>query len=57
MIIEITNKMGGLIQVLQPSSGQTSMEWTTEGASSGMIYYRLLKDGEELDAGQILINK
>ena len=42
---------------LQPSSSQTSIEWTTESVSSGIIYYRLLIDGEELDAGQILINK
>ena len=57
MIIEITNKMSGLIQVLQPSSGQTSMEWTTEGVSSGILYYRLLIAGQEVDSGQIYISK
>ena len=46
-----------MLFLLQPSSGQTSMEWTTELVSSGIIYYRLMIDGEELDAGQLFINK
>lgn len=55
--IEITNKAGVLVQVLQPSVGQTVLEWTTELVPSGINYYRLLIDGEELDSGQLFINK
>ncbi len=55
--IEITNKAGALVQVLQPAVGQTVLEWTTELVPSGINYYRLLIDGEELDSGQLFINK
>ena len=55
--IEISNKMGSLVQILQPSMGEMSIEWTTEAVSSGLIYYRLLIDGQEMDSGQVLINK
>ncbi len=57
IVIEITNQQGGLIQVLKPSEGQTKMEWTTELVSGSICYYRLLIDGQEVDHGQIIINK
>lgn len=55
--IEIRNKMGSLIQILKPSTGVTSMEWTTEAVSSGLIYYHMMIDGQEVDSGQVIINK
>ena len=55
--IEITNKAGGLVQILQPSQGQTVLEWTTELVPSGINYYRLLIDNQEVDSGQLFINK
>jgi len=55
--IEITDKTGGLIAILQPAKGAFSQQWTTEGVSSGIVYYRLLIGGQEVDSGQLLINK
>ena len=55
--IEITDQLGSLIQVLKPLEGQTSMEWTTELVSGSLCNYRLLIDDEEVDYGQIIINK
>ena len=55
--IEILDQIGGLIEVLQPTNGSYSMEWTTENISGSICFYRLLIDGIEVDNGQIIINK
>ena len=55
--IEITNKMGALVKVLTPTNNATVSDWTTEAVSNGICYYRLLIDGQEMDAGHIFITK
>ena len=46
-----------LWDILPLSPSLSSMEWTTELLPSGINYYRLLIGKQEVDAGQILINK
>ncbi len=55
--IEITNSIGGLIDILRPREGQYRQEWTTEKVSGNICYYRLLIDNQEVDGGQIIITK
>ena len=55
--IEITNQMGMLIDVLRPTIGSTSIDWTTENVSGSSCHYGLFIGGQEADSGQIIINK
>lgn len=55
--IEIANQTGMLIDVLHPEDGNTSIEWTTEKVSGSSCHYGLFIDGQEVDSGQIIINK
>ena len=55
--IEITNKMGSLVQVLMPTQGAVTYEWTTEVVSEGICYYRLLIDNQQVDTGYLFITK
>ncbi len=57
VMIEVTNQVGGLIELLHPDSGTTGMSWTTEKVTGSTCYYRLLLDGQEAYGGQIVINK
>jgi len=56
IVIEITDQLGGLIEVLRPV-GVKAIEWTTENVSGTLCNYRLLIGGVEKDRGIIVISK
>ena len=57
VMIEVTNQMGGLIEVLKPTPNSVGMDWTTEKVKGNSCYYRLIVNGQEVFGGHIVINK
>ena len=53
--IEIFNTLGAKIFEINDASGKT--EWKTEGQQPGVYFYKINREGEQIDAGKLILEK
>ena len=55
--IELRDKTGTLLRVINGVAGEYRKEISLEGFQAGIIYYHLISNNIELDSGQIILSK